>query len=26
MAYLTSPAASFITAQALHIDGGWLPH
>jgi 3-oxoacyl-[acyl-carrier protein] reductase len=26
IAFLTSPAASFITAQSLHIDGGWMPH
>ena len=24
--FLTSPAASFISAQSLHIDGGWMPH
>ncbi|RKE21954.1 SDR family NAD(P)-dependent oxidoreductase [Streptomyces sp. TLI_171] len=26
IAFLASPAASFITAQSLHIDGGWMPH
>lgn len=26
IAFLTSPAASFISAQSLHIDGGWMPH
>ncbi|MFG2291728.1 SDR family oxidoreductase [Streptomyces sp. NPDC048603] len=24
--FLAAPAASFITAQSLTIDGGWLPH
>ncbi|MFE2914082.1 hypothetical protein [Kitasatospora indigofera] len=26
IAFLTSPAGSFISAQSLHIDGGWMPH
>ncbi|MET9611663.1 SDR family NAD(P)-dependent oxidoreductase [Kitasatospora indigofera] len=26
IAFLTSPAASFISARSLHIDGGWMPH
>ncbi|MFF1873473.1 SDR family oxidoreductase [Kitasatospora herbaricolor] len=25
IAFLTSPAGSFISAQSLHIDGGWMP-
>ncbi|WP_199881456.1 hypothetical protein [Streptomyces sp. CB03911] len=26
IAVLTGPAGSFISAQSLHIDGGWMPH
>ncbi|MFJ4676925.1 SDR family oxidoreductase [Kitasatospora sp. NPDC088783] len=26
IAFLASPAASFITAASLHIDAGWMPH
>ncbi|MFD0574100.1 SDR family oxidoreductase [Kitasatospora gansuensis] len=26
VAFFASPAASFISGQSLHIDGGWLPN